>query len=252
MEDELYAVAKPGTQSGRLQAVNNFKQLDFDLNTGLQGIVKIAAEICDTPIALITLLDETNQYIKVRKGVDVCKMPRNISFCTYAIKQYQVMVVEDMTADSRFVQHPLVIDGPMVRFYAGAPLTNKEGLNLGTLCVLDTQPKVLTDEKQQMLLILAEQALHLMELQLSMELLKKQMADIEKQNKALSRIAYIQSHEFRSPVASILGLMNIIKEEGFSNVEEYFLMMEDAVKNLDEKIHLVVASTVMARGAYVA
>jgi len=244
--------AASAREAGRVEAVNNLKHMDFDLNIGLQGIVKLAAEICDTPIALITLLDQTNQYAKVRHGADLCMIDRESSFCTYTIEQYDVMVVEDMMADQRFSSNPFVTDGPMIRFYAGAPLTTMDELNLGALCVLDVNPKVLTEGKKHLLKILADQALYLMQLQHSMELLQKQVADIEKQNKALSKIAFIQSHEFRSPVATILGLMNLIKDEGYSNSEDYFLMMEDAVKFLDKKIHMVVASTSIAKRAHVA
>jgi len=161
-------------------------------------------------------------------------------------------VVEDMTVDRRFLSNPFVTDGPKIRFYAGTPLTTKDDLNLGALCVLDVHPKVLAEDKQQMLKILASQAMHLMELQRTMELLRKQVADIERQNNALSKIAFIQSHEFRSPVATILGLMYIIKEEGYAKSEEYFLMMEDVIKSLDQKIHRVVAATEMANRAYIA
>lgn len=242
----------PVRETERVQVVNNFKHIDFDLNTGLQGIVQLAAEICDTPIAILTLLDDDNLYLKIRKGVDLCMIDREVSFCTHTIMQQDVMVVEDLTHDERFVNNPFVTSGPLIRFYAGAPLTTKENHNLGALCVLDVFPKALGEDKREMLQALAEQALYLMELQRSMDLLKKQVADIERQNNALSNIAFIQSHEFRSPVASILGLMNIIKEEGYANSAEFFLMMETAVQRLDEKIHLVVASTAMANGAFVA
>jgi GAF domain-containing protein len=236
----------------RVKLVNSLKHMHFDLNTGLQGIVKLAAEICDTPFAQVTLLDETNQYSMARKGIDQCITNRELSFCTHTIKQYDVMVVEDTVVDKRFLSNPFVTDGPKIRFYAGAPLTTKEDLNLGALCVLDICPKAFGEDKKQMLKILAEQALYLMELQRSVELLKKQFADIEKQNNALSKIAFMQSHEFRLPVANILGLMNLIKDEGYAKSEQYFLLMEDVVRSLDEKIHIVVASTAIARDAHIA
>jgi GAF domain-containing protein len=236
----------------RLKIVNHFKYLNFDLNNGLQGIVRLATELCNTPIALITLLDETNQYIKVKKGTDICMTDREGSFCTHTITQNDLLVVENLKKDSRFSNKALVTEGFKFRFYAGAPLKTNDGHNLGTLCVLDTKPKTLSKEKREMLTILSEQAMHLMELQYTAELLQQKINDIERQNRALTTIAHIQSHEFRSPVASILGLMNIIKDEGYSNSAEYFIMMEEAVKSLDEKIHMVVASTSLAKAAYIA
>jgi hypothetical protein len=241
-----------GMEDSRVAGVHQFKYSNFDIDKGLRGIVKLASEICDTPIALISFLDATDNYIKVKKGFDFCKIQQELSYCTHTIRKYEVIVVEDMMADSRFQDIPMVRDGRKIRFFAGAPLTTKDGLSLGTLYVLDTQPKILPKEKQHMLVILAEQALHLVELQRSMELLKQQQYNIEQQNKALSQIAFMQSHEFRPPVAAILGLMNIIKDQGYSDSEEYFLMMEEAVKCLDEKIHMVVDSTVIANGAFVA
>lgn len=239
------------SESGRLKAVNKYNNLDFDLNKGLQGIVKLAAEMFSTPIAMITLVGKTDLYMKVRKGVDVCTMPRGLSFCSKALEQEDILVVENTLLDARFNNNPIVTDGPQIRFYAGAQLTTSCGETLGTLCVLDTNPHKFSKAKQHLLEELASQAMYLMELQLSMETTQKQMACIEKQNQALARIAFVQSHEFRSPVASILGLMNIIKDD-YSNANEYLELMEEAVKNLDEKIHLVVASTNLAQEAIMA
>jgi len=232
--------------SGRQVAVNRFKNLEFDLNQGLQGIVKLAAEIFETPIALITLVDTNDLYMKVKKGVEAYSIPCNLSFCSHAVELQQVMVVEDASADKRFSENPIVTHDPKIRFYAGAPLTTSDGFKIGTLCVLDLKPRKLSAKKRQMLEILAGQAIHLMELQLSMELIQKQITDINKQNEALSRISYIQNHEFRLPVSSILGLMDLIKYEGIHNSGEYFALMEDAVKMLDEKIHLVVDAVYFA------
>ena len=236
----------------RLAAVKRFEQYDFDLNTNLQGILKLAADIIQAPAAFITLIDEENQWFKVCYGFDVSQMPRATSFCTHTIMQEHALVVSDALQDKRFSGNSFVANAPGVRFYAGAPLTSSDRQNIGTLCVMDTVPKTISENQMLLLEILAKQAIHLMELELTYKLLNEKMQQVAIQNKTLMDIAFIQSHEFRGPLATIMGLMNIIKEENFESPQEYLLMMEKAVYKLDEKIHVVVKSTEDAKAAMVA
>jgi GAF domain-containing protein len=231
----------------RINAVRRFEQFDFDLSKNLQGILKLAADIYGTPVAFITLIDETTQWFKVTRGFEVQQMPRDTSFCTHTIMSNDVMVVNDAVKDARFADNPLVKNIPNIRFYAGAPLSTNEGLNIGTLCVMDTEAKEMPEHKREQLQILAQQAIHLMQLELTYKLLNEKMLQVEQQNTALQDIAFIQSHEFRGPLATIMGLMNIIKDEDYHQPKEYLLMMEDAVSKLDEKIHMVVRSTEMVQ-----
>lgn len=236
----------------RLQAVNRFKTFDFDLNASLEGILKLAADIYETPVAFITLIDEHDQWFKVSRGFEVFQMPRATSFCTHAIMQDHVMVVQDATTDDRFIDNPLVKNVPNVRFYAGAPLATYDGNNIGTICVMDTQAKIIPEEKRMLLSILAKQAIYMMELELTHKMLDEKMQQVAQQNKALMDIAFIQSHEFRAPVASIMGLMNMIKEDQYESPKHHLMLMEEAIHKLDEKIHIVVKSTEVAKQAYIA
>ncbi len=242
----------------RLNSVNRFKTFDFDLDKNLDGILKLASDIYETPVAFITLIDEHDQWFKVKRGFDVFRMPRATSFCTHAIMSNEVMVVPDAQADARFTNNPLVANVPNIRFYAGTPLCANDGHNIGTLCVMDVNTKEISENKKALLEILGKQAIHLMELQLTYKLLNEKIKQIEAQNNVLMDIAFIQSHEFRSPVASIMGLMNIIKESGYeflqepSLMKEAFFMLEEAVVKLDEKVHIVVKSTEDVRKAYIA
>lgn len=236
----------------RLEAVRRFQKYDFDLDKNLQGILKLATDIYETPVAFITLMDEHEQWFKVNRGFDVQRMPRETSFCTHVILDKEVMVVSDAFGDSRFAKNPLVNQMPHIRFYAGAPLSSNDGQNIGTLCVMDTNVKEVSENKRQLLAILAQQAIHMMELEITYKMLNEKMQQVEIQNKVLTDIAFIQSHEFRGPLASIMGLMDIIKEEEYSSPKQYLLLMEEAVQKLDEKIHLVVRSTENAKLAYVA
>lgn len=236
----------------RIGAVNRFKGFDFDLNKNLDGILKLATYIYETPVAFITLIDEHDQLFKVKRGFDVLKMPRATSFCTHTILQEDVLVVQDAFADDRFTDNPLVKNMPNIRFYAGAPLATSDGNNIGTLCVMDRESKVIPDDKKQLLGILARQAMHLMELELTYKMLNEKMQQVERQNSVLMDIAFIQSHEFRGPLCTIMGLMNIIKEDNYQNPFEYLKMMDEAVKKLDEKIHVVVKSTEVVKQTYIA
>ncbi|WP_419807806.1 sensor histidine kinase [Sphingomonas sp.] len=106
----------------------------------LRRITDFAAALCDSPVALVTVLEETQQVFLSRSGIDLDSTPREISFCDHAIRSDEIMVVTDATADPRFVDNPLVTGDLNVRFYAGVPLFTDEGVALGSLCVLDTVP----------------------------------------------------------------------------------------------------------------
>ena len=234
----------------RLLSVRRFDEYEFDLDNGLQGILALAAEVCQTPVAFITIMDEDTQFFKVCRGMNVNSMPRASSFCTYTIDSDDVMVVPDPSIDERFKEIPLVAHEPHIRFYAGAPLKADDGQNIGTLCVFDAIPKQLDQNKLNMLSVLAKQATHLMELELCLKLIKRKSYHIELQNKALTDIAFTQSHEFRGPPSTVMGFMRLIKDDDYMAEKEHLLMMEEALLKLDEKILLVVQSTQVARSIY--
>ncbi|MCD6013071.1 MAG: sensory histidine kinase AtoS [Flavipsychrobacter sp.] len=240
------------TEAERLNSVKRFRDFNFNLNKNLDGILQLATEIYETPVAFITLIDDQEQIFVVNRGFEVAKMPRATSFCTEAIKQQEVMVVSDAFEDDRFADNPLVKNVPNIRFYAGAPLATYEGLNIGTLCVMDVNQKEVSETKKQLLDVLAKQAIHLMELELTYKLLNEKMNQVELQNKALKDIAFIQSHEFRGPLSTIMGLMNIIKDEDYASPKEHLVVMEGYIAKLDEKIIKVVQSTEVAKSLYTA
>jgi PAS domain S-box-containing protein len=361
-------------QSFRLQIVSQFKALNLDHDKELKYTIAFAAKVCKTPIALITILDDDMQWLKVRKGLDVEQTPLELSFCKYAIKHKGLMVVNDTLLDDRFFDHPNVVSNLKVRFYAAAPLITHEGLTIGTLCVLDYKPHRLDVDQKAMLKLLAKHAMSVMERKISIDRIEKVFDDLNKereakvnievklramfesltdqyflidknselidfnraaydavlknnnhklcygqvaknvlinaykngfelhhkkalegkrkqfeiyadyggkgkiwwdcivapvtntdnqiigvsyvvrnintrklaeqkiieQNKTLSRIAEIQSHDYRGPVATILGLMNLIENDNYLASKEYLQMLQIAVTKLDEKIHEVV------------
>jgi PAS domain S-box-containing protein len=353
----------------RLAAVNRFLKLEISKEKELQEIVELAAGICGTPTALITLIDEHTQYIKFKVGFQYETTSRADAFCNHVIDQDQVMMVPDARLDERFADNPLVTGDPDIRFYAGSPLTTQDGLNLGSLCVIDQEPRELSDLQQKMLAALSKQVIQLLEFDSSVKILKDQFVAAKRseielrsffessidchlllgkdfevlafnkalerlvfsaygktllrgndmgqylnpkfsrdfykryqkalkgtaafeqrkidygdrvvwwvvkhepafnpdgeiigvsvnstdvtarvehegtvtaQNESLREIAFIQSHELRRPVASIIGLMDILKSDERINGIEELELMERAVLELDEKIHLVVGYT---------
>lgn len=171
----------------RLQAVERFKTLDIDSDKDFREFVEMASTICSAPIALITLLEEDIQWLKVKKGTDVEQMPVETSFCTHTILQDDVMVVPDAQKDERFANSPIVAGAPNVRFYAGTPLITNEGHRIGTLCVIDMQPHELNSNQQQMLKMLGRQAIGLMDFRISVEMLEKNKIEVERHKNALKK-----------------------------------------------------------------
>lgn len=142
-------------ESDRVAAVYRTGLLDTAPEDEFDRLTWLASQILHTPMALITLLTGTRQWFKSHYGTEMTETPRDWAFCSYAILQKNMMVVEDATLDSRFASNPMVLDNPKVRFYAGVPLIGEDGFALGTFCVIDTEPRKLDETQAQMLIALA-------------------------------------------------------------------------------------------------
>lgn len=130
----------PG-EAERIQVLRDYALESLENDPELASIARFAAKLCDTPYALVSLVEEERQRFLAREGLTASETPREISFCTHAMQGSGLMEVRDATRDPRFAGNPLVAAGPRLRFYAGQPLKSEEGLPLGTLCVLDTAPR---------------------------------------------------------------------------------------------------------------
>ncbi len=155
---------KPDYEELRLKALMSYKVLDSAAEKDFDDLVKLASDICDTPVALITLLDEKRQWFKSKVGVELCETSREISFCTHAIEQDDIYIIHDALLDPVFQDNPLVIQEPYIRFYAGVPLNTPDGYRLGTLCVIDVVPRTLTLSQVNSLKMLARQVVNNLEL----------------------------------------------------------------------------------------
>ena len=147
----------PTDESERLDALRQHEILDTDPEDAFDEVTRLAAQICNTPIALITLVDPSRQWFKSKVGVAFCETSRDISFCAHAILKRTILEVPDTLTDLRFATNPLVTRNPFIRFYAGTPLITPGGHALGTLCVMDRVPRQLSNAQRQGLTDLGRQ-----------------------------------------------------------------------------------------------
>jgi anti-sigma regulatory factor (Ser/Thr protein kinase) len=159
----------PVDEQARLGALRRYRILDTDPEAGFDDLTLLASHICNTPIALISLIDENRQWFKSQRGLDgVRETERSVAFCTHAIQQPTIMEVPDTREDERFRHNPFVTGQPHIRFYAGAPLVTPDGYALGTLCVVDTEPRRLSPDQMRALDALRHQVQAQLELRLGL------------------------------------------------------------------------------------
>ena len=142
----------PENEADRVAALVNYGMLDSDFEESFDRVTRIAANVFNVPIALVSLVDGTRQWFKSAVGLAVRETSRDVSFCTHAILGSEVFVVPNATLDSKFSENPLVTGDPNIRFYAGAPLININGYALGTMCVIDRVPHAGMDERHKQIL----------------------------------------------------------------------------------------------------
>ena len=197
------AAPLPPNEKQRLAALQSYKMLDTRREDGFDDLTRIAAQICGTPMALVSLVDENRQWFKSELGLGVSETPRDLAFCAHAILQEKVFEVPDADKDVRFHDNSLVTGAPHLRFYAGAPLQTPEGHALGTLCVLDRVPRHLSDDQREALEALARQAIAQMEL-------RRALKDAERTARYRSRLMAVMGHDLKQPVNVIQMCLTLL------------------------------------------
>lgn len=136
----------PDNEETRLKTLKSLDVLDTQPEERFDRLTRMSKRLFGVPIALVSLVDENRQWFKSCVGLNVSETPRDISFCGHAILGNDIFVIPDTAKDERFADNPLVLNEPNIRFYAGCPLSSQNGSKLGTLCIIDREPRNLTQE----------------------------------------------------------------------------------------------------------
>ena len=190
----------------RLDSLRRYRILDTDPESGFDDLTMLASQVCETPIALITLVDADRQWFKSRVGISATETSRNVAFCHHAIQQSDLFIVQDALEDERFRKNPLVVSQPKIRFYAGAPLFAREGEALGTLCVIDRVPRSLTDYQEEALSALRRQAVMQLELRRNLFELKRTLRERDEAETEQLRL-FDELHRSHESVKKLSGLI---------------------------------------------
>jgi signal transduction histidine kinase len=211
----------PENEKERLEALQSYKILDTLPESSFDSITSIAAFICNTPISLVSLIDEDRQWFKSKKGLGVSETPREQAFCAHAINNpKEIMIVEDSLKDERFANNPLVQGEPHIRFYAGAPLVTNEGFPLGTLCIIDSVPRHLDEFQLKALSDLASQVMVQFQLRKQLIEMEELKLRLEKQFYEAERFAHLVSHDIKAPLRGIAALANYTLEEAGNELSD--------------------------------
>jgi signal transduction histidine kinase len=204
---------KPPVPQNEFDRIMSLSELDLDYSNhqdNFKDLARLAAKVAGTEISLVNLIDSYTQWTISNFGFDIEQMPREDSVCQYTIMEDQFFEVKDLSADSRFKDKTYVIDEPRFRFYYGLPLKTENGTNIGALCVLDKAARTLTPEKEELLRIIGEEIINRLKAFKVIDNLKTQLAEAKDTQKKVA-------HDIRGPLAGIIGLAQVISDQGQDN-----------------------------------
>jgi signal transduction histidine kinase len=196
----------PPDEEERLRDLICLEILDTAPEERFDRITRIATQLFQVPISTVALIDRDRQWLKSRQGVADAQTPRNISFCGHAILQNELFVVENAAGDVRFADNPLVTGGPTIRFYAGVPLRVPTGRRVGTLCIIDSKPRVLSESDKAALIDFARWA----ESELNNVNLTRAVSDLEAEIARRREFATTIAHEVGTPLTAIRAALGLI------------------------------------------
>lgn len=214
----------------RLEELLRYEVLDTETEAALDELTQLASAICGTSISLVSLVDKDRQWFKSKVGLDASQTDREIAFCSHAILQEGVFEIPNASLDERFHDNPLVTGAPDIRFYAGAPLVTPSGMPIGTLCVIDPNPKKLTPQQEQALSTLANQVISQLELRLHNHQLRRMQQEQE-------QFFAVMAHDLRSPFNGILGLSKMLHQKAASLTPDKLSVMANGILESSLKVY---------------
>lgn len=219
------AAPKPENEQERLKALRAYAILDTPADKHFDDLVHVASYICETPIAMVSLVDSDRQWFKSKVGIEVEQTSRDVAFCAHAIFQGEMLEVHDATKDPRFSDSTLVTENPGIRFYAGVPLVTSDNFALGTLCVVDREPRELNPAQREALTALSRQVVAMIESHRAYI----QVRDLAKQKDEFLRVA---SHDLKNPLQAIQGASELLelfteREHSSPEMREFVAMIQE-------------------------
>jgi signal transduction histidine kinase len=229
----MNVIAKlPPNEPQRLQALHSYNILDTRREAAFDDLTLIAAQICGTPMAIVSLVDQTRQWFKSTVGLSASETPREVSFCAHAILQDKLFIVPDAFEDIRFRDNDLVTGAPHLRFYAGAVLHSPDGHALGTLCVLDRMPRNLDEDQKAALEALARQAMAQMEMRRSLE-------EAERVIRYRGRVMAVMGHDLKQPVNILEISLGILADKLHGAEQETLGYATGAIEKLSRELDVL-------------
>ncbi|MEM6507519.1 MAG: histidine kinase dimerization/phospho-acceptor domain-containing protein, partial [Planctomycetota bacterium] len=211
----------PKDEASRLETLISCRVLDTEPEERFDDLTALASRLCQTPVALVSLVDEDRQWFKSRYGMDAEQTPRDQAFCGYAILQEETIIIPDATKDPRVADSPLVVGEPGIRYYAGVPLRLSNNAAVGTLCVFDTRPRDEVDPNQiKDLEVIAKQVTAQLELNRVNGQLSASLLGVRKASQTKSLFLANMSHEIRTPMTAILGFSELLLDPSSSEQDK--------------------------------
>jgi two-component system, sensor histidine kinase and response regulator len=213
----------PSYEAERLSALQRYDILDTEPEQAFDDLTLLAAQICGTEIAMVSLVDRNRQWLKSKIGITTNETPRDVALCAHGILQPEVLVVEDTLTDQRFAENPMVTGAPKLRFYAGAPLINPDGHALGMLCVNGPEPRTLSPEQNAGLQALSRQVVAQLELRRSLADLALTRETALKVGNAKSQFLANMSHEIRTQMNGVIGMAGMLLDTSLNRKQREFV-----------------------------